>query len=57
MRKLSKVNGLSLFCIVANKSENHWRKSAHCILRRHKMAVLELQTFQDADVSIYFKVP
>ena len=26
MQKLSKANGLFLLCLVANKSENHWRK-------------------------------
>ena len=41
---MNKANGLFLFCLVANKSENHWRKLAHCNLQRHKMAALELQT-------------
>ena len=44
MKKLSKANWLFLFYLVANKSENHYRKLAHCTLWRHKMAALELQT-------------
>ena len=56
MTKLSKTNGLFLFYLVANESENHWRKLARFTLWRHKMAALELQIAQNADVSIYFKV-
>ena len=31
-----------LFYPVGNKSENHWRKLAHCTLRRHKMVAQDL---------------
>ena len=36
MKKLSKANWLFLFHPIDNQSENHWRKLAHCTLRRHK---------------------
>ena len=59
MKKLSNANGLFLFYLVANKSENHWGKLAQCTLQRHKMTAIELQTCPKcyANVSIYFKVP
>ena len=58
MKMLSKSNSLFLFCLVANKSENHWRKLAHCTLQRHKMAAVKFQTcLVPAFILKYHKIP